>query len=272
MSNSLLEIENVSYTYTQTEWQLRDISLQVKAGEVMGIIGPNGAGKSTLLKIAAGILKPDAGSITLMDEKIHKLDRRHIARILGYLPQNVTSLFDYRAEEVVAMGRYAHARGLGFLDHNDIAVTKRCLEQTQTMEFRDRSLSHLSGGERQRVLLASVLAQEPKILLLDEPTAGLDLHHQVRFFELLAQQVPQGLAVVVVTHDLNLASLFCDCLVLMQAGKIIHQGTADQVIQESILGTVYPGNIYIDTHPVHGQPMVLPLAKRNDIDKEGDPA
>ena len=272
MSNSLLEIENISYTYTQTEWQLRDISLQVKAGEVMGIIGPNGAGKSTLLKIAAGILKPDVGTIRLLDEPIHNLDRRHIARILGYLPQNVTSLFDYRAEEIVAMGRYAHAQGLGFLDHNDLAVTNRCLEQTETTEFRHRSLSQLSGGERQRVLLASVLAQEPKILLLDEPTTGLDLHHQVRFFELLAQQVRQGLAAVVVTHDLNLASLFCDGLVLMQAGKVIHQGTPTQVVQESVLAAVYPGNIHIDTHPIHGQPMVLPLAKRNDIDQQGDPA
>ena len=272
MSNWLLEIENVSYRYTESEWQLRDISLQAKAGEVMGIIGPNGAGKSTLLKIAAGILKPDAGKIMLLDEQIHNLERRRIARVLGYLPQNVTSLFDYRAEEVVAMGRYAHAQGLGFLDNNDLAVTKRCLEQTETTEFRHRALSHLSGGERQRVLLASVLAQEPKILLLDEPTTGLDLHHQVRFFELLAQQVRQGLAVVVVTHDLNLASLFCDRLVLMQAGKVIRKGTVKEVVQESVLGTVYPGNIYIDTHPVHGQPMVLPLAKRNGIDKQGDPA
>jgi len=272
MNDSLLKIENISYTYTQTEWQLRDISLRVKAGEIMGIIGPNGAGKSTLLKIAAGILKPDAGRIMLLNEQIDHRQRRDVARILGYLPQNVTSLFDYRAEEVVAMGRYAHAKGLGFLDHNDLAVTKRCLEQTETTEFRHRSLSHLSGGERQRVLLASVLAQEPKILLLDEPTTGLDLHHQVRFFELLVQQVRQGLAVVVVTHDLNLASLFCDCLVLMQAGKVIHQGTANQVLQESVLGTVYPGNIHIDTHPIHGQPMVLPLAKRNDIDQQGDPA
>ncbi len=269
MSHSLLEIEKVRYTYTQTEWQLHDISLQVNAGEIIGVIGPNGAGKSTLLRIAAGILKSDAGSIKLLDKPIHKLERRYIARILGYLPQNVTSLFDYRVEEVVAMGRYAHARGLGFLDPKDVTITKRCLEQTQTMEFRDRSLWHLSGGERQRVLLASVLAQEPKVLLLDEPTAGLDLHHQVRFFELLAQQVRQGLSVVVVTHDLNLASLFCDRLVLMQAGKVIHQGTANQVIRESVLGTVYPDNIHIDTHPVHGQPVVLPLAKRN---KCGTPA
>jgi iron complex transport system ATP-binding protein len=269
MTEYLLKIEKVSYTYTQTDWQLRDISLQVNAGEIIGIIGPNGAGKSTLLRIAAGILQPDAGSVKLLDEHIHKLERRRIARILGYLPQNVTSLFDYRVEEVVAMGRYANARGLGFLDRNDIVVTERCLEQTQTREFRDRSLWHLSGGERQRVLLASVLAQEPKILLLDEPTAGLDLHHQVRFFELLAQQVRQGLAVVVVTHDLNLASLFCDCLVLMQSGKVIHRGTANQVLRESILGTVYPDNIHIDAHPVHGQPMVLPLAKRS---KCGTPA
>ena len=272
MSNSLLEIENISYTYTQTEWQLRDISLQVNAGEIIGVIGPNGAGKSTLLKIAAGILKPDVGSIELLNEPIHKLERRRIARILGYLPQNVTSLFDYRVEEVVAMGRYAHARGLGFLDNNDLAITKRCLEQTETREFRDRSLWHLSGGERRRVLLASVLAQEPKILLLDEPTTGLDLHHQVRFFELLTQQVRQGLAVVVVTHDLNLASLFCDRLVLMQAGKVICQGSANQVLRESVLGTVYPDNIHIDAHPVHGQPIVLPLTKRKDIDSPGGPA
>jgi cobalamin transport system ATP-binding protein len=271
MSNSLLELANVRYRYSQSEWQMCDITLQAQAGTILGIIGPNGAGKSTVLKIAAGILKPDAGKVMLLDEAIHSQDRRRIARILGYLPQDVSSLFDYRVEEVVAMGRYVHGRGLGFLDAGDIAIINRCLEQTETTEFRDRSLSHLSGGERQRVLLASVLAQEPKILLLDEPTVGLDLHHQVRFFELLAQQVRQGLAVVVVTHDLNLASLFCEQLVLMQAGKVICKGTVKEVIEESVLETVYPGNIYIATHPVHGQPIVLPIAKDKEIDLEGEP-
>ena len=248
------------------------VNLEVNRGEIVGLLGPNGAGKTTTFSMACGMIAPTEGQVFLNGVEVTKWPMYQRAQNgMGYLPQDVSSLFDYRVKEVVAMGRYVHGRGLGFLDAQDIAIINRCLEQTETTEFRDRSLSHLSGGERQRVLLASVLAQEPKILLLDEPTVGLDLHHQVRFFELLAQQVRQGLTVVVVTHDLNLASLFCDQLVLMQAGKVICKGKANEVVKESVLETVYPGNIYIDTHPIHAQPIVLPIAKGKEFDSEGEP-
>lgn len=255
----LLEIDKVRYGYGSDSWLLRDISLNVAPGELLGIIGPNGAGKSTLLKIAAGVLHAQSGNVVLGGKILSGLSRREIARQMGYLPQSITSTFDYRVEEVVAMGRFAHLLGAGFLGDKDLEIVEQCMERTETTAYRKRHLSHLSGGERQRVLLASVLAQQPEILLLDEPTTGLDMHHQVSFFSLLCDLSAKGMAIAVVTHDLNLAAMFCTRLFLMCDGGVVRSGSVEEVINQEVLDDVYRQSVYVGSHPMNGRPMVLPI-------------
>ena len=258
MGHNPLSVESVTYQYAASEWRLFPSSFSVLKGEILGIIGSNGSGKSTLLKLAARILSPRAGTVLLDGRDLTGMDRREIARHLAYLPQDAESHLDYTVEEVVAMGRFAHARGMGFLGPDDIDVVTRCLFQTETEAFRERSLSRLSGGERQRVFLASVIAQEPKVLLLDEPTGALDIHHQVRFFNLLTELVAGGMAVVVVTHDLNMASLYGDRLLLLKQGTIVYQGVPVEILNKEILQETYGSGMEIMRHPTAGYPMVLP--------------
>lgn len=268
MSDALLNLDAISYGYGANAWCLHDVSLALRPGEVLGIIGPNGAGKSTLLRIAAGTVQPDGGRVMLDGRDIKRIARRSVARTLGYLPQHVSSTFDYRVEEVVAMGRYAHLRGAGFLRAGDLEIIERCLELTETKAYRDRPMSQLSGGERQRVLLASVLAQQVEVLLLDEPTTGLDLHHQVSFFDLLSRLARKGIAVATVTHDLNLAGLYCDKLLLLRNGRALRQGPVGEVIRSDVLADVYPGDICISRHPQCDKPVVLPLPQATDNSAE----
>ncbi len=270
MNDSLLNITSVSFAYPQSRWSLQNVSLNIAAGQIVGVIGPNGAGKSTLLKIAAGILDSTSGSVRLTGQNIHKLSRRRIARLLGYLPQNVTSTFDYRVEEIVAMGRFPHLSGVGFLQPDDLDLIEHCLEQTETTEYRHRRLSQLSGGERQRVLLASVLAQQPRVLLLDEPTTGLDLHHQVAFFGSLSRLAQDGLAVAVVTHDLNLASQFCNRLLLMRDGQTVVEGPADAVMRQDILSDVYRHSVHVAVHPLTQKPNALPMVQYSPAPDQKD--
>ena len=264
MSNPFLQLSNITYQYKQSDWLLALDYLDVTPGKLLGIIGPNGAGKSTLLKIAAGSLRPDSGKIVLMDQVLETMTRKHIAHSLGYLPQTNQSLYDYRVEEIVQMGRFAHLEGVGFLTHTDVDIVNDCLLKADVMAYRHRRLSQLSGGQQQRVFLASVLAQEPKVLLLDEPTTGLDLYHQTAFFKQLRALASHEIAIAVVTHDFNLASIFCDTLLLMADGVVIKEGAVEAVITESVLTPIFKDNIQIIKHPKTNRPIVLP-ASNDDI-------
>jgi iron complex transport system ATP-binding protein len=187
-----------------------------------------------------------------------QLDRRDVAKSLGYLPQSVQYAFDYTVEEVVGMGRFPHLSGLGFLSTKDLAVIERCMTETETLPYRSRTLSHLSGGERQRAFLASVLAQEPSLLLLDEPTAALDIHHQAQFFRLLRQLAGGGIGVAVVTHDLNIASFYCTRLLLMAGGHTVCEGSPEEVLRQESLTHIYGESVVVDRDPRSGRPIVLP--------------
>ncbi len=255
----LLNTTGVVYSYGHSGWQLDHIDLAVTSGAVLGIVGPNGSGKSTLLRLAAGLLEPSHGQVHLEGKLLSDLSRRHIAQVLGYLPQLVPSAYDHRVEEVVTMGRFCRLRGLGFVSDSDQAIIEQCMEQTEVATLRGRSLSQLSGGERQRVMLASVLAQEPRVLLLDEPTTGLDLHHQVNFFRLLSQLAQQGMAIAVVTHDLNLAAQFCDRLMLLNQGCKVAEGSVTEVLTPECLSQVYADDLHVAAHPVNGRPIILPV-------------
>ena len=258
MNSARLAIEAVSFAYPHTGWKLHPVTLSPEPGRVLGIIGPNGSGKTTLLKLAAGIEKPASGRVLLDGADLHRLDSRRRARILGYLPQKCVTYLDFSVEETVALGRFAHGRGAGFLTREDRRVVDDALSETDLLAFRKRPVSTLSGGERKRALLASVLAQEPSVLLLDEPGAALDLHHQVRLFGLLQRLAERGMTVAVVTHDLNFAAAFTHKVAVMAAGRLEALGAPGDVLSPEFVGRVYGPLLSVTRHPTLGTPVILP--------------
>ncbi|MGB6865392.1 MAG: ABC transporter ATP-binding protein [Candidatus Aminicenantaceae bacterium] len=254
----MLELKNIQHGFPESDWTLRISSLELFSGEIFSIIGPNGSGKSTLLRIASGVLEPLGGTILLNGKNMFELKRRTIARSLGYLPQETVSLYDFTVEEVVRMGRYPHTQGFGTLENNDMAVVQECLALTEMTSLKERPLSRLSGGEKKRAFLASVLAQKPEILLLDEPTSALDVHHQVQFFRLLQSLSRDGMGVAVVTHDINLASLFSDRLMILSGGEPVVSGPPAEVLTASTVHAVYGEDILMGFHPETGNPTILP--------------
>jgi len=256
--NEIYKIENLSFVYPETSWKLKELSFSIAAGEVVGFIGPNGSGKSTLIKLMSGILKPDEGKIILADKTISSIPRKELAKIVGYLPQHIQGEYDFTVSEIVAMGRYPYSKGMGFLNGKDDIVIEKCLEITETKGLSDRVMSQLSGGERQRVFLASVLAQEPSVLVLDEPTTGLDLHHQLEFLTLLKSLALKRVSVVFATHEINLAAIFCKRLLLFKQGKLICDDKPNEVITNKRMKEIFGDKIEITIHPNTGLPFVLP--------------
>lgn len=254
----MLELKGIQHMFSESDWTLRIPSLELFSGEIISIIGPNGSGKSTLLRIASGVIEPLEGTILLNGKNLFTLKRRSIARSLGYLPQETASLYDLTVEEVVRMGRYPHTQGLGTLENIDCAVVQECLDLTEMTSLKDRPLSRLSGGEKKRAFLASVLAQKPEILLLDEPTSALDVRHQVQFFRLLQSLSRDGMGVAVVTHDINLASLFSDRLMVLSGGEPFVFGPPAEVLTASTVRAVYGEDILLGFHPETGRPTILP--------------
>lgn len=220
MTDDLYRLENVSYAYA-TAPAVRDISLTVRAREVVGLIGPNGAGKTTVLKLLGGLLRGWHGDLSFHGAPLARWKRREIAKRVAYVPQHTNIAFPYTAREVVGMGRLPHQNGHYFETSRDRARIDWALERTDCRQLADRSFASLSGGERQLVVLASALAQEPEVLLLDEPTVFLDLRHQLVLAATLRElHREQGLTLVVVTHDLNLAQSFCDRIIAMKEGRV----------------------------------------------------
>lgn len=256
MSHSLAA-DRLNYAYSPGAPVLSDVSARLETGAVTGIIGPNGAGKSTLLQLLCGLLVPESGAVTLDDKPLAAYTSRARARIVAYMPQSVQPTFSLSVREVVALGRYPHLGPFGALGAPDYAIVDQCLAQTETEAFATRDFLSLSGGERQRVVLASVLAQEPRILLLDEPTSALDLPHETAFFGQLRQLSARDLGVVVVTHDINMAAQFCDQLLLLGRNHtLVRQGPPTDVLTAEYLTEAYGSPLVVTAHPVSGTPFV----------------
>lgn len=255
-----VECENIGFRY-QKEWILEDLSFTGAEGEFFGIIGPNGSGKTTLLKIVDGILNPERGSVCIGKTDIREMKRNTFAKIVAMVPQDSPMIFPFTVHEVVLMGRAPHLGRLMFERKSDFAVSQKAMELTDTLSLAERNINELSGGERQRVLIARALAQEPGIILLDESTAHLDIKHQVAFFDLIRDlNRKEGLTVIAVTHDINLASLFCDRIMLLKKGCIHSIGTPDEVITESNIKEVYETDVFVDCNPQTGLPRVTLMA------------
>lgn len=258
-----LAADRLYFSYAPGAPVLADVSAVLESGTVAGIIGPNGAGKSTFLQVLCGLLAPGGGTVSLDGKPLTAFTPRERARIIAYMPQSVQPTFSLSVREVVALGRYPHLGPFGALGEPDHAIVAACLAQTETETFAERDFLSLSGGERQRVILASVLAQEPRILLLDEPTSALDLPHETAFFHQLRKLAAQKLGVVVVTHDINMAAQFCDRLLLLgQEHTLVKHGPPDEVLTAANLSEAYGSPLAVCAHPVTGTPFVtVPLGE-----------
>jgi iron complex transport system ATP-binding protein len=255
---SILQAEHISFSYNGAP-VLRDVSFAVETGDFVGLIGPNGTGKTTLLNLIDGILKPRAGMIRIHGVPLHQLQRDALAKIVAVVPQESPMIFPFLVQEVVLMGRAPHLGKWRFEGEKDLAIVKQAMAVTDTLALAGRSMNRLSGGERQRVLIARALAQEPQLLLLDEPTASLDIRHQVEFFNLIKTlNMTQGLTVIAVTHDINLASLYCDRIILLKEGRIQVAGPPVEVITEEHIQAVYKTPVMVDRHPITDLPRVTP--------------
>jgi iron complex transport system ATP-binding protein len=235
--NHLFELTNVGMRYGRTD-VLQSITLSFAAGEFAAIAGPNGAGKSTLLSIIAGLKTPSSGACSFLGQATRKWNRRAFARRVAVVLQIDHSGFPFTVEDIVYMGRMPYRSGL-YESQEDREATEQAMGATETTAFRHREFRTLSNGERQRVLLASALAQTPEVLLLDEPSAHLDLHHQVALYKLLRSLSRQGLLVIAVTHDLNVAGAQADRLILLQNGRMRAHGKPAEVMEPQIISDVF---------------------------------
>jgi iron complex transport system ATP-binding protein len=264
--STTLEALGVAFAYDPERPVLADTSIAIEPGSFTGIVGPNGSGKSTLLRLLGGMLRPSAGSVTLDGEPVANLGHRRRARSIAFLPQAVNPTFSLTVFETVCLGRHPHLGALGSMTAHDRDVAERCLESADCTELRHRDFLTLSGGERQRVLLASILAQEPALLLLDEPTSSLDVHHQVEIFDLLQRLSEGNFGVCVVTHDLNLAARFCSGLLLLQGHtpEPAASGAPVDVLTPALLTQAYGAPIQVSEHPIDHTPLISASAARGN--------
>lgn len=253
---AILTVKGITTGYREAP-VIRDISFGVREGEFIGIIGPNGAGKSTLFKAVTRVLPLWRGRVTVGGQDIHRTGRRDLARRMAVVPQLLRP-FPYTVEEFVRMGRYPHRGRFGLMRAADQRIVREVLVLLELEEVRSARLNALSGGELQRVFLAQALAQEPEILLLDEPTAHLDIGHQARIMDIIkSASLRRGLTVVIILHDLNLAGAYCDTLLLMHRGGMYAQGDPDRVLTRAHVEQVYGVRVDIRPDPLSARPHVV---------------
>lgn len=254
---NLLEVRNLVCGYGQKE-VLEGISFSVKEADFLGIIGPNGAGKTTLFRAITRVLKPWKGQVIYNGRNILRVSPRDLAREVAILPQILEISFSFSVEEFVLMGRFPHLGRFERLREKDRRVADQAMALADVAQFRDRKIFELSGGERQRVILAQGFAQQPRLLLLDEPTAHLDIGHQVEILDLVKKLNREtALTVIMVLHDLNLASEYCDRLILLNVGKIFTSGSPKEVLSYQSIEEVYKTVVLVDKNPISSKPHIL---------------
>ena len=259
----LVEFDDVAFAYPQPErsreggFSLDGVSFAIEAGEVFGVIGPNSAGKTTLLRLLTRVVAAGRGQVRLDGRPIRHLPHAELARQIAVVPQDAPRPFPFSVEQLVLMGRYPHAPGRFFENEEDRRLAAAAMEATGVLHLAALPLEQLSGGERQRAMLARALAQQPRLLVLDEPTSHLDLRYQAETAALL-QRVngERGMTVLLVSHDLNLAAEVCDHLLLLGGGRIARVGSPADVLQREVLEAVFGCAVVVDVNPMSGRPVI----------------
>ncbi len=259
--SAAVEFREVEFAYAARDrrpgFAIKNLSLAIETGEIFGVIGPNASGKTTLIRLLSRVLAPARGEILLAGQSLHRLSHATVATRVAVVPQDVPQGFPHTVEELVLMGRFPHAPGRFFESDADIAEAKRAMAAAGVLELGGEALDRLSGGERQRVMLARALCQRALVLVLDEPTARLDLRHQAECVGLLRRLNQRaGLTVILISHDLNLAAELCDRLLLLSSGSAAALGSVEAVLDESTLESVYGCRVVVDKHPASRRPTV----------------
>ena len=264
-----LEMQNTTLAYGH-KVVMTDITFQLMPGEMVGLVGPNGSGKSTIIKALSHVISPRSGKILLDGKDISKIPRRDLARLVGVVPQLSLLPSAFTAFEIVLMGRNPHLSLFQYEGPRELAIAWQAMEKTGTQSLAGRRVSELSGGEIQCLLIARVLAQETKALLLDEPTANLDIGRQIEILDLIKSLCQEkNLAVLAAIHDLNLASQYCDRLILINNGRVHAEGTPQEVITARNIKDVYGAEGCVYVHPVNRLPTVLLRAGNGGPGKPG---
>jgi iron complex transport system ATP-binding protein len=254
---------------------LSGVDLAVDAGELVGLVGPNGAGKTTLLRAVRGTLGPDSGTVSVVGHSMHDIGSKAASRLVATVPQDTSLAFEFSVRETVEMGRTPHLPRFGGMGEDDHDTVERAMDRADVTAFADRPVTDVSGGERSRVLLARALAQATPLLLLDEPTASLDLNHQRRTFDTVADLTASGRAAVAAIHDLNLAARYCDRLVVVAGGGVLAKGPPEEVLDNGTLRSAFDADAVVTQNPVTERPRVtaLPGNVRDEPDSpSGAPA
>jgi len=263
----LIELKDVSLGYDHRA-VLSSINLRAVPGEMLGLIGPNASGKSTLIKGINRLVNLFTGHIFVAGQDINNIKRKDLARLIATVPQNPVLPAAFTAFEVVLMGRTPHLQFLRYEGERDMAIAWQAMEATQTQLLAEHRVGELSGGERQRLFIARALTQQPKVILLDEPTANLDINHQVEILNLVKSLcLEQGLTVIAALHDLNLAAQYCDWLVMLNGGTVYAEGTPQEVLTAQNIKKAYGAEVCVYPHPINGLPATLIIAGEGKEEK-----
>ncbi len=255
-----LRVNDLFFKYGNKE-VLKNINMNIKPGAFISIIGPNGSGKSTLLKNISTYLRPQKGSILLNSIDINSFPRKEISKNISVVPQNTSLEFDFKVKDIVMMGRHPYIDRFRGETSQDIKIVEKAMYYTNIIMLSHRMFNELSGGEKQRVILAQALAQEPKILLLDEPVSHLDLQHQVEILDLIKNMSTlESLTIISVLHDLNMASEYSDYIILLKDGKVLYEGKPDEVLNQENIAEAFNINVYINGNPMTGKPYIYTIS------------
>jgi len=251
-----VRITDLSHSYGENQ-VLLEVNVSVDAGAFFTVVGPNGSGKTTLIRIVAGLVRPLRGTVELFGKPLNALSRRDLARVLAVVPQEAPLDFPFRVEDVVLMGRSPHLGLLSLEKRRDYEIAREAMELAEVGHLRRRPMDQLSGGERQRVIIARAVCQQPRIILLDEPTSSLDLAHQVKVMEIMkALTRREGITVITVSHDLNLASIYGETILLLKAGRVLGTGLPREILTVERLEEAFGCPLLVDENPVVPVPRI----------------
>lgn len=250
-----LSVKNLSYSVGEKKI-LNSLSIEENSGELIGLIGPNGSGKTTLLKILSGIIRPSSGSVYINDVTLSKMTDKKRAKFIGYMPQDNNFSFRLNIMDVVLFGRYPYLGRMEKYSRNDLLIAERMLEYVGLKDYKNRFFDTLSGGEKQLVVFAKVLAQETQCLFLDEPTSNLDIKHQSKLFSMASELAKEGKIVITAVHNLNVASQYCNKLILLKGGSIVKEGSVASVLTPEIINDVYDVNAAVSVNTSTGARLV----------------